>query len=384
MKLLVQILTAILILANLNAQAQDDKLLSVKKMQKDFDNLLLSIEAHPDPFIHFGEKAFMAKFDEEKKSIEKPMTSLEFYKKMATMIALLKDGHSVMYLPKGWMNKKRKKNGVFPFEVHLTIDDELYLIKNYGTVNVPLPAKIISVNGIPVSEFLNKIDPYISYELKQFRNTIIDDQFEKYLYLAFGFSNNLELEYLHSDTTQLTVKNIPIVEWKQEIKDEREDKEKKIARGEPYDYRKIQDGIAMISVYSFAIPVDRLNDYDVFLQKTFKKIAQDSIHSLIIDVRGNYGGWPIVSSKLFHYLTDLPFKTMAKSSLKVSHAYREYYYKQIPELRHNTVLINKRRHYIDLDAVLRGEIGTYVNEDSYFKEITDKKKFEFKETSSGQ
>ena len=377
MKLVVERIIFLFILFSFNLNAQSDKVLSVKHMHKDFDEILLALEAHPDPFTHIPEEEFMAKFEEVKSSIAEPLRTLDFYKKVATMIALVKDGHTSTYLPRFWMQKKRKELGVFPYEVFLTNDDELYISKNFSQDEIPAPAKILSLNGVSVDSFINEIDPYISYELKPFRNTIIDDRFEMYLYLAFGASDSLEMEYVSSDTTTVVVQNMPLQEWKKFQKDDREEKEKRIARGQPYDYSKISKGIGMISIYSFSVSGDNLNNYKNFLQKTFKSIKADSIQSLIIDIRGNYGGWPKISSELFHYLTELPFKVMAKSNTKVSEAYKEYFYRQYPFLRYQEVVIQKNLHYRNIDAVLRNEIGTYANEDDYYNEGPITKKYEF-------
>lgn len=356
--------------------SQEDKLFSVKQMHKDFDEILLKVEAHPDPYTHISEKDFMSKFNEVKSSISEPLSTLDFYKKVATIIALIKDGHTSARLPKYWLQKKRKEYGAFPYKVYLTKDDELYVAKSFVENEIPVPSKILSLNGVPISSFLETIDPFISYETKNFRNTIIDDEFEMYLYLAFGFSDNTEIEYQHADKVTIKVENIPYGDWKKLQKDAREEREKKIARGEPYDYKKIEDGVGMISVFSFSVP--DLDDYHLFLGETFKSIAKDSIHSLIIDIRGNYGGWPKVASGLFHYITELPFKTMAKSNLKISNAYRDYYHSRYPSTRSNTLTIRKRRHYIDFSAILRGEIGTYSNEAAFFNEAPNTMKHEYK------
>jgi len=54
MKSILLIFITILILASLNISAQSEKLLSVKQMQKDFDEVLVAVEAHPDPYTHIG------------------------------------------------------------------------------------------------------------------------------------------------------------------------------------------------------------------------------------------------------------------------------------------------------------------------------------------
>jgi len=68
---------------------------------------------------------------------------------------------------------------------------------------------------------------------------------------------------------------------------------------------------------------------------------------------------------------------MAKSELKVSEAYRDMFYDIEPRLRSENFVIPPRQHYINLDAILRNKLDTYVNDDYWFNELPKKMKYEF-------
>ncbi len=355
--------------------AQTEKMFSAKKLKKDYRFLLKQIEAHPDPYTNISEPTFKRKTDSIAASINEEMDLMEFYKKTAQTIALLRDGHSSTRLPKEWLKKKRKDFGAFPYEVYLNNEDELYILKNHSEDGIPKAAKILSINGISVAQFINQIDPYISYELPQFRNTIIDQQFEKYLYLHFGKSDNTQISYLLRDTMSHTVQNMPYKEWKKQQKNTKEKWKKLIEDGQPYEYENLGNGIGKLSIYAFyARDIDY---YGIFLSDTFRKIREEQIHSLIIDVRGNFGGWPKIASYLFHYISNGHFKTQAKSTFKVSQALRNSIFAKAPALASTNFNFERRRHYIDMDALINDPIGTYVDEDIFFNEKPIKKDFEF-------
>ncbi len=343
-------------------------------MEKDFKSLVEIIDAHPDPYAHTPEKAFKAKMDSVRSTCDKPLTELEFYKKVAFVVAMIKDGHSSANFSEFWLKKKRKEFGVFPYEMHLTNDDKLYVLKSYQDGGIKKGARIAEINGISVSEFLATIDPYISYELKQFRNTIIDDNFEKYLYVAFGHSTNTEFK-LSAGKEPVVIENMPFKEMKKFTKDNREEREIKISKGEPYDYEKISEGVGVLKIYAFQ--TSDMGDYRRFLTRTFKKINKDSIHSLVIDIRGNYGGWPKIASNLFHYISKTHFKTMAQSSTKVSYAYRNNFYKRIPQLRYVKQYIPTQRHFVDINGVMKNRIGSFIDEATFFNEEPVEEDFEF-------
>jgi len=173
------------------------------------------------------------------------------------------------------------------------------------------------------------------------------------------------------------VRNMPYKEWKKFRKNDRKERETKLAKGEPYSYKKIDKGVGLINIYAFY--AKDLQAYEIFLSKTFKSIQRDSIHSLIIDVRENYGGWPKIASKLFHYISESHFKTMAKSSTKISSAYRNYYKERIPILRHNSnvSMPQQRRHYLNLSAIMGDKIGSFSNENMFFNEKPIIEDYEF-------
>ena len=359
---------------HINLIAQD-KLLTTKKRKKDLKELKQILSAHPDPYTHTSEKDFNAKWKEIESSIEQPQTTLDFYKDVASLVALIKDGHSSVSFPRFWMKKHRKKTGAFPYEVHLSNDNQMYVIKNFNEGKISVGAKILAINDVDVAHFLTMIDPFISYEKQTFRNTLIDNNIEKYLYLAFGHSDSTKIKYFTRDTLETVTHNMEYKKWKKLQKDDREEREKKIAIGEPYAYKKVSDGVGMINIYSFS--TSNYTNYKLFLHKTFKTIKKDNIHSLIIDIRGNYGGWPKISSKLFHYISNSYFKTMAKSSMKVSYAYRSNLTNRYPSLRTQKPFIPQRRHFLDLSAILDAPYDSYVNEDVFFNEEPVSQSFEF-------
>lgn len=356
--------------------AQDEKTIKPKNLLKDFDELEKLIEAHPDPYTHISEALFWEKFNNVKATLDQPHTVLEFYKKVSSVVASIKDGHSSASLPPDWIEDMRKKKGAFPYEVYLTNQNELFLIKDYSEEGVPIPSQILEINGISVDSFLMTIDPYVSYELINFRNTIIDEDFEKYLYLAFGYSDETIFTYLNVDTLTTSVKNMPFEKWKKLQKEDRKEREKKIAVGRPYSFEKITDGVGLIHIYAFQ--ANSINKFEIFLTNTFDDIEKDSIHSLIIDIRGNFGGWPKIASLLFHYISDTYFKTMARSEMKVSEAYRSKVYENMPHLRGKNRNFINRRHYIDIGAILHESVGNYSIEEQYFNEIPLTRNHEFK------
>jgi len=351
------------------------EVLTPKKMQKDLNVLLETIEAHPDPFTKISKSEFQLKVKKVRENISKEMDEIDFYKNLAELIASLRDGHSRVYMPQSWMKDIRKENGAFPYDVFLTNENQLFIVKSYGDKQIALGAQILAINDMPIDKFISEVSTYISYETIPFRNDNISNSFEFLLYLVFKKADQLSFKYKHLKESEVRVKTMPHKQWASQKKDLREERERLIALGRPYDFNILQDGIAKIDIFSFDVP--SIEKYNIFLSDTFKEIKKNNIHSLIIDVRGNYGGWPKIASELFHHIHEDHFKTMARSSMKVSQPYRSSFVERNPNLASPYAVFSERRHYLDLKQVMRAKLNTYVDEDIFFNEAPVTEFYEF-------
>jgi len=351
------------------------RMLSPKKMKKDLKMLLELVEAHPDPYTKISEEAFNDLVAGVEENINVEMDLLEFYKIVSPIITSIQDGHTSLRMPRYWLQNKQKKHGAFPYEVFLTNEGTLHIIQSYGDQEIPLCAEILEINGMSIPDFITEVDPCLSYETIPFRNDRISESFEFLLYLVFKQVDQLSFKFRVSEEQTVVVSTLPYNDWKEQKKDLEEEREKKIARSEPYDFSIIKPGVALINIFSFS--VGDITKYNFFLNKTFKEIKNEGVHSLIIDVRGNYGGWPRVSSELFHYIHEGHFKVMAKSSMKISQPYRRYFTEKMPKVNTVDVTFQQRRHNLNLQEILYGELNTYVDEDDFYNESNVEEEYEF-------
>ena len=352
------------------------KIIKAKKLKKDFDKLITKIEAHPDPYRNLPEEAYHKRADSLRATI-KDMDAVSFYKLCAPLIHEIGDGHTSLHMPSILMKRQMKELGAFPYEIYISDASKMFVIKNYSEEEtIPLGSEILSINGLSIPEFLEAIDPYTYYETKPFRNFTVEDRIQECLHLQFGDFTALDIIY-HSDAEhQATVKNILYKTYEDAKDDQKERVESLIKRGEPYEYEKIKDGIGILKIHSFAIS-DQFK-FEGFLRRTFKKINKDEIHSLILDVRGNLGGFPRASKFLYHYITDVPFKLMAISSMKISDPYRRYYKTAFPHVNFNALTFNRTGYDIDLYTLFNGELGTLSTEVNENNEIAETQDHEFK------
>ncbi len=83
-----------------NVLMSQEEIISPKKLQKDLVSLEKIIEAHPDPYTHISKEDLETRIETIRSSLDEPHTVLEFYRIAASIVALIGDGHSGVYLPR--------------------------------------------------------------------------------------------------------------------------------------------------------------------------------------------------------------------------------------------------------------------------------------------
>jgi len=356
--------------------AQYNPTIPVKKLNKEFRAMVSMLEAHPSLFRHVSQEQFTQLVDSTNQLINRPMTKIEFYKLVSPIYSAIKDGHTSIGVDYDWKKKYKKNNGVFPYKIYLDDDNRMHLIGNYShDETIPLGSEVLMINKLPVADFLQQISKYISYEQENFRNSIIQSDIDFFLLLQFGEIQEVDLTYKYQETKNHTIRFVNFETMKKKLSDADKQREKRMQSNQPFEYQKLKGNIGLIKIYSFA--VGEKNGYHVFLRNTFKKIAKDSITSLIIDVRGNTGGFPKSVSDLIHYISEKYFKTMAMSEMKVSNAYKDYFVINSNINAYRTLFL-KQRHYVDVASVMKKPVGTRVQETSFFNESPQTEVFEYK------
>jgi C-terminal processing protease CtpA/Prc len=133
-----------------------------------------------------------------------------------------------------------------------------------------------------------------------------------------------------------------------------------ISKGEPYEYSLVTEGIGRLKIHSFGIGSS--NDFNLFLDRIFRRIEKDQIHSLIIDVRGNTGGANFGVSDLLHRLTTKYFKVAAISEMKVSQSFRDYYQYYLPQVNFYRIMPLRTKHSYSIAELYRKDIGEFIVE----------------------
>ncbi|HLF65393.1 MAG TPA: S41 family peptidase [Saprospiraceae bacterium] len=347
--------------------AQEAKLIPPHKLIREFEHAIEIIEAHPSPYRKISESALQAMIDSTAELLDRPMDIVAFYKLVSPIYATLRDGHTSVRIAHHWLTSYYKRKGIFPFSIFFNHENVLYLIQNFGPDSTITPgAQVLALNGVTVDSFLTYVSRYISYESEAFRNGIITEQFDLYLLLAFGEIDEISITYQTDQTHMHTLQFMSYGGWKKARDDEEVRIDHLIEKGEPYEYTLLTKGIGLLKIHSFAI--SNRQSFDLFLDKVFRKVNTDDVHSLIIDVRGNTGGATYGVADLVHRLTTKSFKVTALSEMKVSKSFRDYFQDMAPGVNFYRVWPIHAQHSFSIGELFRKDVGEYIVEGDSHKE----------------
>jgi carboxyl-terminal processing protease len=218
-------------------------------------------------------------------------STYEYYRVLQQMCALLKDGHSDVFLPK---ELAERMEADLPLQIEL-IENHVFITrvdsKKLEAEGVTTGLEILKVDGVPVHEYAEKNRlPYVTSNSPQHTSA----KLYSYGLLAGPRDRPVALE-LRSKDGQVLKKRLSRSPY--------------LDKTAPpvFEYRKLPGNIAYAAINTF-------NSEDT--QREFERYLPQ-IHGsdgLILDVRQNDGGSGVIAYNLIGYLTDKDFATTAWKS----------------------------------------------------------------------
>jgi hypothetical protein len=320
-----------------------DALISIEKLKADVDFTYKKLQQlHPNLYGYIDKGALDYKFDSLKKTINKPLKPLDFYKKINPVVAAVRQGHLYVYTPLKRLTKKESKaltkKGTGPFSQFdfEYFDNKLYILDNKSQDSTIIKgSEVISVNGIKPADLLNEYSAY--YSSDGFNTTYKPrgnkDRFSTFFVYENGIKDSLVYALKYRDTIKYSSikrfkkdkednkKSDTLLQKKQPIDREKikETKRKKRINGYNPDAnnynRNLQflekdSSIAVIKIRGFSN-----RSYKKFYKEAFEKIKKYDSSSLILDLRDNGGGRLSEINYLYGFLADTSFVFLKPSEV---------------------------------------------------------------------
>lgn len=279
------------------------------------------VEAHASLYRYQSKAALDSAFLKATGLINKPMTEVEFWRVLQPVIAGIRSGHTALFYSQSyvaWQNKY-PVDYLTPFLAFQ--DNQLFLhVSSKDTLKRRF-LQVKSIDGLPVDEIIHTLKEYVPGEG-------LSDQWTKYqlqgiqfsaLYgKVFGYKPVYDLQVIdtlnNSKTLHIKATHAKHTTGGDEIKQQLENKKDELNKVVSVDYPAGMPATAVLKIKGFTY----FNYYLSFHEQFFKLMEQDKITNLVIDIRGNTGGFPNIGADLMRYLVKNQFTEVEATQVPVN------------------------------------------------------------------
>ncbi len=306
---------------------QLENTISVEKLQSDVAFIYKKFQQlHPRLYWYIDKSKLDFKFDSLSKSITKPLKSFDFYKKIAPVIAEIRQGHSGISADAKQQTKQQVKallkKGIGPFSQFdfENIDNKMVVVKNNSyNKKINIGSEVVAINGKKTTDYINE---YCTLFASDGYNTTFkkpravrnfskfytnENDIQDSLFFDFKFRDSVKTICIHrKKMDSITAKSKPTkTAFGKEIR-----KKNKIEGYNPLTklynrnlrFEAKDSSVAVLKIRGFSI-----GNSSIFYENAFKKIKQFQSKTLIIDLRDNPGGRLSEIADLYAYLSDTSF-----------------------------------------------------------------------------
>jgi hypothetical protein len=288
---------------------QASKTFTPREMKEDLDSLTRYIEeTHPNPYYRYPQKNFYSAASAATGRMQKPLSLMEFYLLVQSLIACLEDGHTDLKPPVAGYNKTDPF--AFPYELKLAaaapyITCTRAFLPAVG--ELPAGAVITHINRIPAKKIVDDIISLNTGETRAFRADFGANYLDFYLETLYKTKGRYKISYRYDhQAKEMIVKGIRQQALTERLKKYRDSLGKLPPPQQVFYSLQLQPGTrtAMIDFQGF----ENLGRFKVFIDSAFKVIKSEGIQNLVIDIRKNSGGDSDIGDEFLQYLAHGPFR----------------------------------------------------------------------------
>jgi C-terminal processing protease CtpA/Prc len=294
-------LVIMLVISSLNrviAQSNRERFSPVQ-LQEDLDHLVAGLERYnPTMYVYNSETLFKENIASIKNSIKKPIDAVEWFKVLCLAVEKVEEGHLTIGTKedafyRGFLKGDFKS---LPLGVQF-LGSRAYVWNNLSREAVlERGDEILSINGRSMEEIRKLIFQYTNSDgdIKTFKQRRLSKELSARYFWFIEQPNQFVIEYRnrHSESIKVVqleaLTRIEMSEWstKRALK-------KDVAKGINAVYNLVlEKEIATLTLRSFneeIIKQNELKPYE-FYERIFKRLRENRVKHLILDLRGNIGG----------------------------------------------------------------------------------------------
>lgn len=297
-------LLLLLIICTIFQWLYGQKQFSAEQLKNDFDIFSTSLQqVHPSVYRFITKDSLQQIFQQSRQQITEPQTELAFHTLLRQTIRHIRCGHTTAKPSADWYNAQIKSPKLIPLEV-IFLDDQLYVKQAFEKDTLLRPGtKIKAINDrlssniIQEMKAIQEIDGFST----TYENTKIERLFRTYFLFLYGRSDQYKIDFLDpKGITKSTFLEGGIAKPKSSSNLDSEALFQ--ISGSTFSIAPGQANMAILDINNFTS-----KGYKKYYKKVFKSIRQKGIQHLVIDLRGNGGGYFPNGNTLLKYLLPQEF-----------------------------------------------------------------------------
>jgi hypothetical protein len=308
----------------------DDRRFSRAQLLEDAAFLFSTIEqVHPAPYMRL-DSAGAGRVQRARGAFEAALTDgmgrLDFWRLAAPVVALLRDGHTTLLLPREQLERQRRAGStMFPLVLRLdslttTVRADLSRVDR-----MPFGTRIVAINGRPMAELIAEGMATLPYERDELRLWALNRTFTEVIPTVWGWTGPFVVKaVLPSGATSTdTIAGLSLEEWTAAAR-----AENLLGRpAPPYTFDYLSD--STLGYVAFGSHVDH-DEFNGFLEKAFAQLRRRAPRALVIDLRRNGGGSAEPGDELISYVTANPRPQFSRIDVRASKAVKDEQRRNIP------------------------------------------------------
>lgn len=282
-----------------------DSKISPEKLKTDFSILVSSLrENHPALYDFTSKSNFDSLANACLVSLTDPLTEGEFHVLVRKFTRVIGCGHTESRPSQDWYKSVKARKNLIPIHVYLQ-SGKLY-VRNVFDENGDslIGARIISIDGVSVYEILLEMKSIIGRDGVgwSMENRNVERMFQTYYTFLYGMKDvyTIEAELASGDLIRASLNGKVAEKYPAQKPIELTDVLE--IQGAKFGMLSESKKIAVLDLNSFPS-----KGYKKFYRKVFKRLSEMDSINLILDVRGNGGGYFPNGNQLLRYLLNERF-----------------------------------------------------------------------------
>lgn len=266
-------------------------------------------EAQTSIYRYCSPAALDSCFQNAMEIAEESMTYLELVQHVARIQHLIACGHSGWSHNPDFFKYRNQHVGLFPFDIRI-FEGRFYLVHNNSLqANIPINLELLTLNGVPISQIAADLKKHMYADGISTEGSWMD--LEKYFSMAYsnfiGSREAFEFTTPHKNGAMFYKGKVDALK-KPEIDSIRAARYPPAeGLGTPLRFRSLDSmstGIYTIRWFRNEYIKYKGQDFEAFTDSVFSEMADKKFDNLLIDLRGNVGGWTANGKYLLSYLID--------------------------------------------------------------------------------